>query len=125
MSKYNHGGLLLLGSKIAANMNTTADQAIPLISANYVLTEILATNSSANLTLAAGGIYTAASKGGSAVVAATQVYTSLTNSTDTLRLTLAAAGQIRLTATPLYLSLTTGQGSAATLDLYIWGYALD
>jgi hypothetical protein len=125
MSGYNHGTPLLLGRLLSADMNSTADQAIYVVSSNYVLYGILATNASTSLTTAAGGVYTAVSKGGTAVVAAGQTYTALTGSTKALWLTIAAAGQDRLTAAPLYLSLTTGQGSAATADLYVFGYALD
>jgi hypothetical protein len=74
------------------------------------------------LTLAVGGFYSAASKGGDAIVAATQVYTTLTVGAKTLDVTLAAIGlsDVRTEAT-LYLSLTTGQGGAATADVYIFG----
>lgn len=110
----------LLGVLRAANMNTTADQAISIGVAKYVVRRIVVTNASANLTLAAGGIYPAASKAGTAIVANTQLYTALTASTKTLDLTLAALTDVQTAAT-LYLALTTGQGSAATADLYLFG----
>lgn len=113
----------MLFSLTAANMNTTADQA--LVAAfgftNYIIDRIIGLNASTSLTLAAGGIYTAASKGGTAVVANTQIYSALTGSSPTVGLTLNSTAQ---RTTGLILSLTTGQGSAATMDLIVYGYAL-
>ena len=83
-------------------------------------------NCSTSLTLAAGGIYTATSKGGTAIVASTQVYTVLTGGSKVLDVTLAAiVATDVLTAKPLYLSLTTGQGSAATCNVAVFGDILD
>lgn len=112
-----------LGRLISANMNTTSDQAIPIAASTYVIEKIIVTNASANLTLAAGGIYTATSKGGTAVVAGAQVYSALTGSTKFIALTIAALTDI-LTGANVYLSLTTGQGSAATADVYVFGRSL-
>jgi hypothetical protein len=117
-------GSALLGFFSALNMNSTADQPLTLSLASsqyYFLRGIIARNASISLTTAVGGIYTAASKGGSAVVAATQAYSGLTGPTLSVALTLAAAGQVLLSATPLYLSLTTPQGAAATMDLLVLG----
>ena len=116
------GGARLLGKLLAANMNSTADQAILINSANYRLTKVVVRNVSTSLTLAAGGIYTTTSKGGSAVVAAAQVYSGLTGATKALDLTIAAVGNTDMrTETTLYFSLTTAQGGAATADIYIYG----
>lgn len=114
----------LLGSLTGANMNTTADQAITINTAKYIVQRITVTNCSASLTLAIGGVYTAASKGGTAIVAATQAYTAITASTKYLGLTLQNLATDVLTAGTLYLSLTTAQGGAATCDLYVIGDAL-
>lgn len=105
-------------------MNTTADQAFTKAFSftNYVITAIYAINASASLSLAAGGIYTAAAKGGTPIVAAVQVYSGLTTATKVLTLTLANTDQ--QTATPI-LSLTTGQGAAATADFIVTGFALN
>lgn len=116
-------GEMCLGGFVGANMNSTADQSITISSASYVITAILVTNASISLTTAAGGIYTSASKGGTAVVAAGQVYSALTAATKQLALTLNDTD--RRTATTLFLSLTTGQGSAATADVYVFGRPLD
>lgn len=114
----------LLWSLIGANMNSTADQAFTKAFSftNYIIDRIIATNASTSPTLAAGGIYTAASKGGTAVVAAAQVFSGLTASGLVLPLTIANT-DLR-TGANLFLALTTGQGGAATLDLRIFGYAI-
>lgn len=116
-------GEVMLGRLLGANMNSTADQTIPVGSGNYLITAIIVTNPSVSLTLAAGGVYTATAKGGSAIVAAAQVYSVLTAATVQLALTLALT--TRRTETPLYLSLTTGQGVTATADVYLYGRPLD
>lgn len=122
------GSAGILGQLLGANMNVTTDQAIPLfIPANILfrVSKITVTNASVSLTTAAGGVYTAASKatGQGIVVAAAQVYTALTTAGKALDLTIAL--NLRLTAgTLLYLSLTTGQGAAATADVYVIGELL-
>lgn len=110
-------------SLIGANMNVTTDQVLlaDFTSTKYIIDRILVTNASASLTLAAGGIYTAASKGGVAVVAAAQLYSGLTASGLVLPLTIASTDA---RTTGLFLSLTTAQGGAATADVHVFGYAL-
>lgn len=114
----------VLGRLTGANFNTTADQAIAISASKYVIRRIVVTNCSANLTLAAGGFYTAASKGGTAIVAAIQVYTALTGSTKYLEVTLQNLATDVLTTSPLYLALTVAQGGAATCDAYVFGDVL-
>lgn len=119
------GTEILLGQLIGANMNVTTDQAIPITrigSKRYVITRITVTNASTSLTNADGGIYTATSKGGTAVVAAAQVYTALTSATVALDLTLAVNNTYNVNN--LYLSLTGTQGGAATADVRVYGYIL-
>ena len=78
------------------------------------------------MTTAQGGVYTAISKGGTAIVAAGQAYTSATTTSKIVPLTLAttdvqtASGGLAT----LYLSLTTVQGAAATCDVIVKGEAL-
>jgi hypothetical protein len=114
----------VLGTLRAANFNSTADQAIsiaPGITA-FQLSSILVTNCSTSLTLAAGGFYTAASKGGTVLVLAATIYTALTGATVLSSLTIVTATlPVRYTLANIYLSLTTGQGSAATCDVYVIG----
>lgn len=119
------GAEVLLGSLIGADMNVTTDQAIPITrigSKRYQITRITVTNASTSLTAADGGIYTAVSKGGTAIVAAAQVYTALTAATVALDLTLAVNNTYVLDN--LYLSLTGTQGGAATADVRVYGYIL-
>lgn len=109
----------------SANMNSTADQvASPVggivIPAQYVLTSILVVNASISLDTAAGGVYNVASKGGTALVANTQVYSALTAATMGLELTLTATGKGLQTVAPIF-ALTTAQGAAATADIYYFG----
>jgi hypothetical protein len=120
-----NAGPSLLGSFVGLNMNITTDQTLTLnvpTGAYYFLKYAVGRNASTSLTTAAGGIYTAASKGGTAVVAAGQVYTALTASTLSFALTI-VAGQLLVaqTANPLFFNLTTGQGGAATMDLLVYG----
>lgn len=114
----------VLWSMIGANMNITTDQAfLKLFSFNnHTIEYFLATNASASLTAAIGGIYTSTAKGGSALVAAVQVFSALTNNLALLKPTLAISA---LRTNPaMYLSLTVPQGSAATCDLYAIGVPL-
>lgn len=140
------GGPILASQKVlasirGANFNTTTDQPLilpPAITA-FQLTGLLITNASLSLTTAAGGFYTAASKNGSALVAAGQVYSSLTTANLLLLATLTAFAQTaRLSlnnlglllgannqnALALYFALTTAQGAAATADVFVLGIDL-
>jgi hypothetical protein len=112
----------LLGVILGADMNSTADQEFKISAPRYIIRRIAVVNATANLTLAAGGIYTAAAKGGTAIVTAVQIYTALSAGAKFLDLTLAAVlGTDILTESSLYLSLTTAQGSAALADFYLIG----
>jgi hypothetical protein len=118
----------LIGFLKSANMNITTDNTIPLTlvgASKFAITSILVTNASTSLTTAAGGVYSAASKGGTAIVASSQAYSALTAATSLLSLTIAAAGTASTFAVSnLFLNLTTGQGSAATADVYVFGIPL-
>ena len=109
---------------VTANMNSTADQAFArLFQFNeYILTRIIVTNASIALSPAAGGIYTGASKGGTAIVPAAQVYSALNATTPVLDLTFANTD--RRAGVPI-LSLSVPKGSAATADFYIEGVAVN
>jgi hypothetical protein len=108
-----------LGKLASANFNSTADQAIAISATAYQVTAFIVTNCSATPTLAVGGLYTAASKGGSVVVSAAQAYSTLSATTVVLSPTIAVT--TRLTASTLYLSLTTAAGGASTCDVYVYG----
>mgnify|MGYP000535348209 CR=1 FL=1 len=115
----------IIGTKLSANMNVTTDQAIPITrigSQKYLITKIVVTNASISLTTAAGGVYQTTSKGGTAIVANSQVYSALSATTTALNLTLAI--NRTYTLDNIYLSLTTAQGAAATADVYVFGVIL-
>jgi hypothetical protein len=119
-------GQILLGQLIGANMNSTSDQQIVIFSApaKYIIRRIVATNASISLTTAVGGIYPAVSKGGTAIVANSQVYSGLSASGKFVDLTVASgytSGGDVLTVKSIYLSLTTPQGAAATADIEVYG----
>jgi len=118
-------GYRLLGAR-SVDLNVVTDQAFVVSSAKYIPDQIFLTDASVNLgvSVAAGGIYTAVSKGGTAIVPSTQVFTVLTGSGLFLPLTLALASTV-LTGRTLYFSLTTAHGSAATANLWLFGWALD
>lgn len=115
----------LLGKLLGANFNVTTDQIItfPLASnLKWRIRRISVLNTTVNgMATAVGGFYSAAAKGGSALVANTQVYTGLTNPLTALDLTLALPSLILAAGTPLYFSLTTPHGSAALADIYVYG----
>jgi len=115
----------LIGKLLAADFNSTADQQIPLnIIQKYRVRRIVVENTTVNgMSTAAGGVYSAAAKatGQGIIVAAGQVYTRLTNAVTALELTLALPNLILTALTPLYFSLTTGHGSAAFADIYVYG----
>lgn len=114
-----------MGRLTGANMNSTLDQAITINSSNYIIRNIIATNASASLTLAVGGIYAATSKA-TAVVSNAQLFSALTAPAKTVDLTISALGiSDKRTENTLYISLTTGQGSAATCDIFVFGDRLD
>lgn len=124
---YGPGDQRILGSLRAANFNVTTDQAIaiPPQTTKWAPVGIWVTNCSGTMTLAVGGFYTAASKGGTALVAASQAYSALSGATIILPTTLAAnIATTTLTVSTVYLSLTTAAGSAATCDVYVLGVDL-
>ncbi len=121
-------GQTLLGRLLGANMNVTTDQAIPMFngSQSYRVTSVVCKNASTSLTTAAGGIYTAISKGGSAITAAAQTYAAITavgtGAASALTLAVVIAITFEAASTQgLWLSLTTAQGAAATADFFLYG----
>ncbi len=110
---------------IGANFNSTADQALQkaMPFSRYIITSIVVTNSSGNLTGAIGGFYTGAGKTGSALVSAAQTYAAVSTSTKVGNPTLTTAGQELRSDPDLFLSLTTALGVAGTADIYVMGLA--
>lgn len=110
----------------SANLNVVTDQACtpPASITKFTVTSILVTNASTSLTTVAGGVYPAVSKGGVPLVAAGQVYTALTAANIILTMTLAGTVAAVPYTSAVFLSLTLGQGSAATADIYVIGIDL-
>lgn len=113
-----------LGILRSANFNVTTDQAVPIVATvtAFQITGIVVTNCSTSLTTAVGGFYPTTAKGGTPIVAATQVYSALTGASVLLNATVAATPLItRYAIANVYLSLTIAQGGAATCDVYVFG----
>lgn len=126
----------VLSSARSVSFNTTNDQpiSIPQRVTAFQLVGILITNASISLTTAVGGFYPQAAKAGVPIVAASQTYSLLTNSSLLLYPTLTSFGQNTRFSTSnlgtiaglmnIWLSLTTPQGAAATADVYLLGLDL-
>lgn len=122
----------VLTTLLNANFNDTGDQPIALPGGLvcFQLTGIIVARPTGSLTLAAGGFYTEASKGGTPIVAATQIYTALTANTKLMQPTLTAyvASQAftraQLPDWAVYFSLTTPQGIDYAADIYLLGVEL-
>lgn len=120
---------IIVGRLLGANMNSTADQAFHMVPGlgKIVLVDVIVTNASTSLTTAVGGVYNATGKpAGGILLAAATAYSGLTASTKYIFPTIATLATTDLLAstTPIQLSLTTPQGSAATADFYLIGYVL-
>ena len=119
---YNIGATRIIGRLIGANFNVATDQTIAIDAAVYTIDKIIVTNASISLTTAAGGFYTGGAKSGTILVLAAQAYAALTTAVKVLNPTINSTD--RQTATPIFLSLTTPQGAAATADVYVIGSVL-
>lgn len=122
----------------SADMGVTTDQTFTklMVGTNYVITGVIFRRTSGAFnTACAGGIYTSAAKGGTALVAAAQSYANLTGAnklvlvnTVTNSANFAAANTTDAqTATPI-LSLTTANtGGTGTLvaTVGIYGFVVD
>jgi hypothetical protein len=110
-----------------ADMQSTSDQQFSKIfsGTNYRITDIIAVRKTGGASVAcAGGIYDAASKGGSAVVGVAQSWVTLAANVNVVPTLAAVNATALLSATP-YLSLTTGSTAACTADVFITGYCID
>ena len=125
-------GQTVLAKLLSADFNTLSDQAITLPTgmSAITVTGILVCNATLSLTTAVGGFYPQASKGGTALVANSQVYSSLTTSAKLLSCTLAGAvattyyTRSNVPDWNIYFSLTAAQGAAAYADIYLLGVQL-
>jgi hypothetical protein len=118
------GAQRVLCSIRAANMNITTDQlcTIPAAVTAWAPTSLSVTNCTATPTLAVGGFYPTASKGGTPMVAAAQAYSTLTTSALVLAPALASGiATNRYTINSTYFSLATAAGGASLCDVYLIG----
>ena len=123
----------IIGLLRGANWGITTDQTIPILpmtpgglgylpsATKYRVTAVWVENCTGALSSAAGGVYDAASKGGNALVAAGQTWATCTSATTMQTATLGAALSVKETAQNLFLSLTTGNGTTQTGDIFIEG----
>lgn len=112
----------------AANFQLTTDQSFTKLfqGTNYRITEVFAERRSGGATVACdGGIYTAANKTGSALVAATQSWLGLSGAAKRQAATLAAVNATDVASATPILSLTTGSTAAVTADVFIVGVISD
>lgn len=111
----------------AADMTLTTDQAFTKQGTftNYVVSNVIGIRKSGAFGVScAGGIYSAATKGGDAILAAVQSWAGLTGALTCVQATLAnLIGKVE-TATPV-LSLTTGNTGALTADVFVVGTVVD
>lgn len=118
------GTLMQVGKLTGANFNSTADQAIALTGpALFSVDSVVICNASTSLTTAQGALYAAATKTTPLFgLTTTSPYTWLTIAGRAM--TIAGNGQSGTNINPIYLSLTTPQGGAATADIYVFGRKL-
>lgn len=110
----------------SADLTLTTDQSLTKVftGTNWAPTAIYGVRKTGAFGVAAlGGLYTAASKGGNAIVAASQSWAALTGANTSVLATLALTGI--QTSSVLYLSLTTGNTGALTSNVLVFGYCLD
>ena len=114
-------GNILLGVVIGANFNQVADVQIPLIDTptKFRVRAITLTNGSINPTTARFGVFSGAGATGTTIVSASTT-PSLATAATLQDLSIAATTSITSTGS-IYLNLTTAQGAAATVDVYVWG----
>lgn len=122
------GAVKLLGSMAGADMNSTADQQITLSGGSrFVVTDVLITNASTDLSANTNDleIWTGTLRSGDQI-ARCNVQRLLTPS-QFANFSEGSMGMVSefTTGGPLYLSLGTAHGSAATADVYVYGYVLN
>lgn len=109
-----------------ANMAITTDQPFTKVFSGTLYDPVYIVvncKSGAFNTACAGGVFTAASKGGSAIVAVGQSYATLTGVNAQVHPAI-QANLTSFTATPI-LSLTTGNTGALTADWFFYGDCVD
>lgn len=111
-----------------ADMQSTSDQQFVKNGTftKYTISKIVAIRKTGGTSVAcAGGIYSAASGGGDALVAVGQSWVALTGANKVVSATVAAVANTDAHNTTPYLKLATGSTAAATADLFIYGEVID
>jgi hypothetical protein len=107
---------------LGADFNSTADQPVsipfPPGLSRAIPRRIVISNASVPVDAAIGGIYSGAGKTGCEIVPATQMYPGLTSSLSYVDAAVQNCGALlSVQSNPIYFSLTTPQGVAATADI--------
>lgn len=119
---------VLTATLVAADFNSTADQAITILYppgfTRFMMNNLLISHASVALTTSVGGFYTATSKGGVAIVAAGQTYAAITSTAENtngnaLNCSITNTNTQSYNVSTVYLSLTVPQGTAATADVSV------
>lgn len=119
---------VLGGYALSVNANAVADTAITIKcpTTNYRISSFIIQNTgtTASLTTAQFGVFTATGGGGTAISAAGQVLSGLTSnaigaSSATVNLTPATTTNAVFNNTTLYFRITQAQGAAATVNVYV------
>ena len=115
----------LLANLSAVDLNVaTSDNAMTLESTRYRIDKLIVDNGSINLTTATAGLFTSAGGAGT-TLAADQALSALTATTKFDDLTLDAVCTTDVqTAGTLYFRVGTPQGSAATANVWLFGWTL-
>jgi hypothetical protein len=114
----------------AADMQSITDQIFTKITnigdfTKYIVTDIKATNASARpSTLTAGGIYTAAAKGGAALVGSAQLWTGIGVGKVIVPSLASILNTDVQTAIPIF-SLSVASATPATVDIFVYGVIID
>ncbi len=122
-TRYSYGVLASRGAILSARavpINATGDQAVIGVPQNitkYLVQTVTITNCSGIPVLAQPALYTAASAGGTNVVAAA-VITGATSAAAVVSPTVATA-LVTLTATRLFVNLSVANAGAVTCDFYV------
>ena len=117
----NEFGSFRLASLPGQSLATTGDTVLPVMEASkYIVRRITLTNFSGSATAANVGVYTATSRGGTAVAAAA-TYAGADSTTAYVDLTLSAAANANVfTTQALYFNITTA-AAGVTCDVNLYG----
>jgi hypothetical protein len=114
--------LRVIASAQSVNLNAVADTVAQIFAAgNVSVQSIIVTNASVSLSTAQLAVYTGPGATGTAVKTA---YALSGNTSSSVVVVTAATSTALITGDNLYIRCTTAQGSAATADVFIYGYDL-